>query len=62
MLVDGFLRYRIVTLPLANFLKLQEEETGSIDTGYAEEGDREEGEAPEFNDGKLYVFIISILL
>ena len=62
MLVDGFLRYRIVTFLIANFLKLQEEETGSIETGYAEEGDREEGEAPEFNDGKLYVFIISILL
>ena len=56
--VDGFLP-TLLNCPLliTNFLYLQEEETGSIDTGYAEEGDREEGEAPEFNDGKLDVFI-----
>ena len=39
---------------LNTFPYVQEEESGSIDTGYAEEGDREEGEAPEFNDGKMY--------
>ena len=44
----------IISSPSHHLLNLdeQEEESGSVDTGYAQEGDREEGEAPEFNDGE----------